>query len=95
MLGNPRKIFGDLARFLMINVTGEQVEAATKASSFERLKSQELEKGFVEKPREEMSFFREGRANQWQKVLSKSQVDAVIKSNRIQMARFHYLPYGR
>ena len=95
MLENPQKIFGDLARFLMINVTGEQVEAAIEASSFERLKSQELEKGFVEKPREEMSFFREGRANQWQKVLSNSQVDAVIKANRIQMARFRYLPYGR
>ena len=95
MLENPRKTFGDLTRFLMINATGEQIEDAIRASSFEKLKSQEKERGFVEKPREEMRFFREGRANQWQKVLSASQVDAVISANRVQMARFHYLPYGR
>jgi hypothetical protein len=94
MLEKPLTIFSDLARFLMLKVSRKQVEDAIEASSFERLKSQEDEHGFMEKPEKAKRFFREGSKDQWQNVLSKSQVDAVINANRVQMARFRYLPYG-
>ena len=58
MLEKPMKIFSDLARFLMLKVSRKQVEDAIEASSFEKLKSQEDEHGFMEKPKTAERFFR-------------------------------------
>jgi hypothetical protein len=40
------------------------------------------------------AFFREGKAGQWKKVLTKEQIAAIVDTHREQMARFGYLPEG-
>jgi len=95
MLDKPTATFRTLVRFLRIKATEGELQEALEASSFERLQKQEREKGFREKPKDAESFFRAGKAGQWQKVLTKEQVSKVISENRRQMARFGYLPYGR
>ncbi len=92
MLAKPEATFGALAAHLTLQPNAAQLAAAIARSSFERLKRQEAEKGFKERPKRAREFFREGRAEQWRERLSRRQARAVIEANREQMARFDYLP---
>ena len=40
------------------------------------------------------AFFREGKAEQWRKILTPAQVAAIVGAHREQMARFGYVPPG-
>jgi len=60
MLAEPEKTFGGLEKHLLLGGTPEQVREAIDCSSFEKLKAQEEEKGFREKPKSAERFFREG-----------------------------------
>jgi len=92
MLDQPLETFGALAAFLRIAPTRQQLEAAIEASSFDKLKAQEDEIGFNEKPDTAERFFREGRSGQWREALTASQVDRVVAASRPQMERFGYWP---
>ena len=92
MLSEPEKIFGALARHLLLNPTAEELNLAIKRSSFESLRDQEGESGFKEKPEHAERFFREGRSDQWKEVLTPQQVDAIIGAHGEQMKKFGYLP---
>ena len=92
MSSNPTGIFGALARHLLMLPTNEQLSQAIELSSFERLKKQEDEGGFRERPKVAKQFFREGKANQWQKVLTRAQVQRIVTAHQVQMQRFGYLP---
>ena len=94
MLARPEETFGRLAYHLTLLPTAAQLEQAIERSAFERLKRQEAEKDFAERPKRAREFFREGRAEQWREILSEAQVRAVVAPNREQMARFGYLPEG-
>jgi hypothetical protein len=93
MLAEPEKQFGALARHLLLNPTRRQMAKAIKHSSFARLQAQEKEKGFRERPAAaSQNFFREGRAGQWREVLTRQQIDAIVRDHGEQMQRFGYLP---
>ncbi|MEN6541052.1 sulfotransferase domain-containing protein [Parvibaculum sp.] len=92
MLERPMETFGALARFLMLSPSRERLQAAIDASSFDRLRQEEEEHGFVERPDTAERFFREGRAGQWKDVLSQAQVQRVVDALGPQMERFGYLP---
>ena len=92
MLDEPQKTFGALARHLLLDATPSQVDLAIERSSFAKLKSLEDKTGFIEKPETAQRFFREGRAGQWKEILSRQQVDRIVKDHGEQMARFGYLP---
>ena len=92
MMSDPEKTFGKLADHLLLGPTPAQVRQAIDRSSFDKLKSQEEEVGFKEKPEHAERFFREGRAGQWKEVLTPAQVDRIVKDHGEQMARFGYLP---
>lgn len=94
MLAEPLKQFGRLIKFLRINVPRRVLEEAIEASSFTKLKAQEEEKGFGEKPKDAKQFFRTGKSDQWKDTLNKDQIEEIIRVNREQMARFSYLPPG-
>ncbi len=66
---------------------------AISNSSFEALKAQEDERGFVERS-QYSRFFRSGRAGQWKAVLSDEQVKRIVSDHREQMERFGYVPEG-
>jgi hypothetical protein len=91
MLKAPIKVFGDLARFLRLAPSAEQLKAAVDKSSFRELTKQEVEKGFIEKPPTAERFFRIGRADQWRDALTKEQVRAVIAAHAPMMQRSGYL----
>ncbi len=92
MVAEPKMIFGALARHLLMLPTQEQLLQAIEQSSFERLQKQESEAGFRERPPVAKQFFREGKANQWQSVLTRSQIRRIISTHQVQMRRFGYLP---
>jgi hypothetical protein len=93
MLADPEKTFGGLARHLLLNPTPAQLKEAIDLSSFGRLQAQEKSKGFRERPKEsDENFFREGRAGQWNDVLTRKQVERIVRDHGEQMRRFGYLP---
>lgn len=92
MLAEPEKTFGGLAGHLLFAPTPAQLACAIDRSSFDKLKAQEERDGFREKAKRADRFFREGRAGQWKEVLTRQQVDQIVKDHREQMARFGYLP---
>jgi hypothetical protein len=92
MLAEPAKMFGGLARHLLFTPTEYQLNDAIKASSFSELRTQEEKDGFRERPEKAERFFREGRAGQWKEILTRNQIDRIVKDHGEQMARFGYLP---
>ena len=72
----------------------ERLDKAIKLSSFKVLKEQERRHGFIEKSPRAQAFFREGKAEQWRKVLTHAQVAAIVAAHREQMTRFGYVPPG-
>ena len=94
MLANPQKSFAAVVKFLGIEAPRQRIEKAIRLSSFTVLKEQERRQGFRERPSAMEAFFREGKAGQWKKVLTKEQVAAVVSAHREQMARFGYVPAG-
>jgi hypothetical protein len=94
MLANPQKSFAAVVKFLGIEAPRQRIEKAIRLSSFTVLKEQERRQGFRERPSAMEAFFREGKAGQWKKVLTKEQVAAIVAAHREQMARFGYVPAG-
>jgi hypothetical protein len=92
MLNDPATTFRGLARHLLLEPSVAQLERAIELSSFDRLQSQEKEKGFKEKPKDAKQFFRSGKANQWQQELNGRQIDRIVNTHRKQMERFNYYP---
>jgi hypothetical protein len=94
MLASPQKSFAAVVKFLGIEAPRQRIEKAIRLSSFTVLKEQERRQGFRERPSAMEAFFREGKAGQWKKVLTKEQVAAIVSAHREQMARFDYVPAG-
>jgi hypothetical protein len=91
MLADPETVFAALARHLLIDFTPAQLQAAIERSSFARLRAQELENGFRERPpAADDNFFREGRAGQWKSALTPEQVARIVADHGEQMRRFGY-----
>jgi hypothetical protein len=90
MLADPAKTFGALARHLLFGATAAEIDAAIERSSFSRLRAQEEQQGFIERPKEAQRFFREGRSGQWRDVLSHAQISRIVRDHGTQMARFGY-----
>lgn len=91
MLAEPVRIFGGLARHLLLKPKPEQLQKAIDRSSFEKLKEQESKEGFREKPDKAERFFREGKSGQWREKLSRRQVRQIVQVHHKQMQRFGYL----
>jgi aryl sulfotransferase len=87
---NPAKVFGDAMRFLGVSVTPEALSAAIAASSFTELARQESQFGFRERPMGASAFFRQGKANAWQDVLSPEQAARIVEDHGDVMARVGY-----
>lgn len=92
LLSDPYRHFGIVARFLGLQPTEDRIERAIRFSSFEKLKSLEEERGFLEKPRHSEAFFRSGKSDQWREELAPDQVRRIIGAHRGQMERFGYIP---
>jgi hypothetical protein len=84
--------FKGIAKFMGLKPPAEALKRAIKLSSFQSLRKQEDEKGFVERSVHADKFFRSGKANQWKTELSETQVNKVVDANHDMMKKFNYLP---
>ena len=92
MLESPKQVFADLAKFLLIPAPRSAIRKAIEASSFDKLRKEEEEQGFVERPDTADRFFREGKAGRWRDVLSADQIKRLTDVLGPQMKRFGYMP---
>lgn len=93
MLADPDATFGDLVRFMGLNLNAPAFARALENCRFDALQRQESEKGFGEAT-PHSKFFRKGTAGQWREALTPDQIAAVVDAHREQMARFDYVPDG-
>lgn len=68
----------------------ETLEKAIEASSFDRLRSQEVRRGFPERPSDSRRFFRSGRLGEGWEVLDTSQRERILSHCRPEMSRLGY-----
>jgi len=94
LLIDPVTAFGGVAGFLGVPVPPERLEKAIRHASFDELRAQEDQAGFVERSPSQERFFRSGKAGAWRDALSAEQITRIISDHREQMARFDYLPDG-
>ncbi|MEM8876878.1 MAG: sulfotransferase domain-containing protein [Pseudomonadota bacterium] len=92
MLTDPHAAFGALARHLLLTPTKTQLDRAVELSSFEKLKAQEEQNSFREKPIAAERFFRAGKEGQWREVLTGEQITRIVTDHELQMRRFGYWP---
>ncbi|MBT3789915.1 MAG: sulfotransferase domain-containing protein [Alphaproteobacteria bacterium] len=92
MTYKPGPTFKSVAKFMGLKPPAEVLKRAIKLSSFDSVRKQEDENGFIERSVHSEKFFRSGKANQWKSELSKAQVDRVVEANHDMMKKFNYLP---
>lgn len=87
---NPFETFKKAVDFIGMDVTKEQIIKAIGLSDFNRLKKQEEEKGFKEKPVGMESFFRKGQIGDWKNHLNQDQVKRIIEDHGHMMLKLGY-----
>lgn len=92
MLENAEAEFYSLAKHLLLDPSGSQLNKAIDLSSFEKLEAQEEDSGFREKPKKAAKFFRVGKSGQWKDQLDTAQIQRIVDHHHVQMERFGYLP---
>ncbi|SDB41705.1 sulfotransferase domain-containing protein [Bauldia litoralis] len=92
MLDRPDSTFARIARHIRLKPNNSQIRRAVAMTDFDRLRAGEEKSGFAEKPNTADTFFRAGRAGQWQETLSPEQVATIVADHGRMMARFDYLP---
>ncbi len=83
--------FTEVVRFCRLEEDPDQIARAVEFSRFDRVKQQEQEQGFREKPLRSKSFFRRGGVGSWQESLSPDLVNRLIDEHRTVMTRLGYL----
>ena len=82
MVADPERSFRGLLGFLRAPVTDGQLRRAVRASSFDKLKSEESAKGFIERPKTMKAFFAKGKAGAWREDLTPAQVARLVEAFR-------------
>ena len=94
MLADPVGQLAGMAGFLGLegDKDEERLRRAVDFSSFERLRSEEEEVGFLLQSGARL--FRSGRQADWRRHLSQAQVDKIVDRHSAVMTRWGYLPGG-
>lgn len=89
-LFNP-KSWQVLAEFIGLEPDQERTKLAFDLTQFERLQKHEQDHGSISVGSKQSRFFRSGRPDQWQEVLTAAQVDRIIQDHGKVMAKHGYL----
>ena len=82
LLANPRNGFQPVFDFLKVRPDAARLKKTIKATSFDSLRKQEDEGGFVERPPGMEKFFHSGRAGGWREALTDRQVATLHEAFR-------------
>jgi hypothetical protein len=91
MIADPQKTFSTVLKRMRVPLDGARLERAIEFSSFDQLRSQEDDHGFIEKSRHADHFFRSGQAGQWREQLAPDIVELICERHGKVMRRFGYL----
>jgi aryl sulfotransferase len=92
MLSAPTACLAKVCAHLGIDASESGLHAATVATSFDTLSTQENASGFRERLTSATApFFRQGRAGGWREQLSTAQAERIGRDHREVMTRFGYL----
>jgi len=91
MLKDTYNTFSKILHFVNLKYPEDRIYRAISNSKFEILQSQEKREGFREKTLQSKSFFRIGSADTWKTLLSKSDIEKIIKENYQLMEKYGYL----
>jgi len=90
-INNTYEVFSSALSFIGLNYSENQIKQAIDLSSFTKLKQQEQNIGFKEKPPKCKSFFRKGKSGDYINYLSKIEINEVILNHNKVMKKFNYL----
>ena len=91
MISDPGKTFATVLKRMGVPVDDDRLDRAVEFSSFDQLRSQEDDHGFVEKSHHADRFFRSGQAGQWREQLAPDIVKLICERHGKVMRRFGYL----
>lgn len=94
LLADPRVLFHKAAKAAGYNVTADDVARAVEATRFDRLKGEEQQRGFRERPPTSDAFFRAGRAGTWQGKLDDALREKLLRDHGSVMKKLGYRPDG-
>ena len=90
MKDNPFATFKEAVRQMRLNYNDEAINKAIAACDFNKLKEQEVKKGFNERERTSSTFFFKGESGRWKKELTNEQIKIIMTVNESMMKRFGY-----
>lgn len=90
MVADPARVFSVLARVAGIAPSVEELSMAVEATRFDRLRKEEDEAGFRERPESSTKFFRAGRPGTWKGVLNAELRDRIAREHGPTMAKLGY-----
>jgi len=90
MLKDTLPTFTKAVAFMGIQKSQEAIMAAIEKCRFDKLKEQELDKGFREKHRNSPSFFRSGQSGQWKTELTAAQIKRIVNNHKKLMLQYGY-----
>ena len=85
MKQSPLETFGKALGHIGVRAEKERLEQALKATEFDKLKAQDLTKGFKERTNRDKSnlFFRSGKVDGWRSELSEAQIENAVEQAAI------------
>lgn len=87
---DPRKGFASLAGVAGLEINETEIARACDLSAFDRMRDQERNFGFVERPHTSPNFFRAGRPRSWHGALDEDLRATLIEDHGAVMARLGY-----
>jgi len=87
---DPRKDFACLADAAGLSTSEAEIARACDLSTFERLRDQERDSGFLERPRTSPAFFRAGKPLSWRGTLDEDSRAQLLEDHGAVMARLGY-----
>jgi hypothetical protein len=90
IMADPHAAFAGMAAFLGLPGDPETIAAAVEMTTFARLQAQEREAGFIERPPEAATFFREGSIDGWRRILTAEQAGRIVAAHGTMMRQLAY-----
>ena len=96
MLLNPRQLIIQIAKYLIedlnikFNIDDDKINNIVRTTSFRKLKDDEEKSGFFESSKNSV-FFRSGKKNQWQDILTKKQLLFIEGNFKQYMTMYKYI----